>query len=244
MDLGLTQKTVIVTGGAAGLGQSITSGFLQEGANVTVVDLNRPSEQENQSLIYVKADITCPDDIDRAIQRTLEQFHGIDILVNNAGIWPDNPFIDLELEQWEKVLRVNLTGHFLITQRFIRYLLSQSRHGTIINIVSPVAFQGTSGGHSHYASAKAGLLSLTQSIAREFSGKGIRVVGIAPGIMRTDMTDATINERGENYYMSRIPLGRFAEPDEVANMVVFLASDRASYVTGATIDVTGGMLLR
>jgi 3-oxoacyl-[acyl-carrier protein] reductase len=226
------------------LGRSIVSGFLLEGANVTAVDLGQPSQQETPGYFYLKANITSPSDVEGVIQQTIDRFQAIDILVNNAGIWPDNPILDMELDQWEKVLRVNLTGHFLFSQRFVRYLVRQKRKGTIINIVSPVAFQGTSGGHSHYAAAKAGLVSLTQSLAREVSSKGIRVVGVAPGIMRTEMTSATIDERGNEYYLSRIPMGRFASPDEVANVVIFMASDRASYVTGATIDVTGGMLLR
>jgi 3-oxoacyl-[acyl-carrier protein] reductase len=244
MNLGLKNKTVIVTGGTAGLGAAISSAFQEEEANVVIVDVSKRDLTEKPRQVFIRGDITRVEDIDAAIALARERFGGMDILVNNAGIWPNTPFVNMPLDEWEKVLKVNLTGHFLFTQRFILYLIAEKRTGQVVNIVSPVAFQGTSGGHSHYAAAKAGLVSLTQSLAREVSGQGIRVVGVAPGIMRTDMTSTTIDDRGEQYYMSRIPLGRFADPGEVANVVVFMASERASYVTGAIIDVTGGMLMR
>jgi 3-oxoacyl-[acyl-carrier protein] reductase len=244
MNLGLKDKTIIVTGGSVGLGAAICTEFQNEGANVVVFDLLQKEIPASTGILQFTGDVTQPQDIDHAIQQAVAEFGGLDILVNNAGIWPEHPFIDMAVEDWERTIRVNLTGPFLFCNKFIRYLVAEKRPGQIINIVSPVAFQGSTRGHSHYAAAKAGLVSLTQSLAHEVSGKNIRVVAVAPGIMDTGMTHQTITERGKDYYLKRIPLGRFADPAEVASVVVFMASERASYVTGATIDVTGGMLMR
>jgi 3-oxoacyl-[acyl-carrier protein] reductase len=244
MDLGLKNKTVIVTGGASGLGAAICAEFENEGAHVVVFDLSKNMSPQKDGLLHVIGDVTNPKDIDQAFQLAINTFGEVDILVNNAGIWPDSRFVDMPVEEWERTLNVNLTGPFLFSQKFIRHLMDEKRPGQIINIVSPVAFQGSTGGHSHYAAAKAGLVSLTQSLAREVSAAGIRMVAVAPGVMCTDMTSSTIADRGAHHYLDRIPLGRFGEPAEVASVVVFMASERASYVTGATIDVTGGMLMR
>jgi len=244
MDLGLKNKTVIVTGGASGLGAAICAEFENEGANVVVFDLFNNTNVIKDKVLNVIGDVTNPKDIDQTMQLAINKFGKVDILVNNAGIWPYSPFVDMPEEDWERTLKVNLTGPFLFCKKLIHHLIEVKQQGQIVNIASPVAFQGSTGGHSHYAAAKAGLVSLTQSLAREVSASGIRVVAVAPGIMCTDMTRSTITDRGDHYYLDRIPVGRFAEPVEVANVVVFMASEQASYITGATIDVTGGMLMR
>lgn len=242
MNLGLENKTVIVTGGATGLGAAICTGFAQEGAHRVIFDLvEPPASRVGESSLYINGDVTRPEDIQGALDAAHEKFHGIDILVNNAGIWPSAKVVDMNDSEWERVLRVNLTGAFLFSKRFVSYLLSQKRPGQIINIVSPVAFQGSANGHSHYAAAKAGLVSFTRSLALETAGSGIRVVAVAPGLMRTEMTRSTFDANYDNY-IKRVPLGRFIEPDEVAQVVVFMASERASCITGATINATGGML--
>ena len=243
MDLGLKYKTVIVTGGASGLGAMIGTAFQQEGANLVIFDLAQPRVQAGENFLYTAGNVTRADDIDRALVAANEKFGGIDILVNNAGIWPATKVIDMLDEEWEKMLKVNLTGAFLFSKRFLHNLTAKKHPGRIINIVSPVAFQGSGNGHSHYAAAKAGLVSFTQSLALEVAKSGIRVVAVAPGIMRTDMTRSTLDLTPENY-LNRIPIGRFVEPAEVANIVVFVASDKASCITGSTIDATGGMLMR
>jgi 3-oxoacyl-[acyl-carrier protein] reductase len=241
MNLGLRGKTVIVTGGASGLGAAIGAAFQQEGANLVIFDLAGPTELAKDSLSVV-GDITKAEDIERALITAHKNFGAIDILVNNAGTWPSTKVPDMADEEWERVLSVNLTGAFLFCKRFLRYLAAETRRGQIINIVSPVAFQGSGNGHSHYAAAKAGLVSFTQSLALEVARRGIRVVAVAPGIMRTDMTRAALDAAPESY-LNRIPIGRFVGPTEVANIVVFVASDMASCITGATIDATGGMLM-
>ncbi len=242
MNLNLANKTVIVTGGVSGLGAAIGAAFAQEGANLAIFDLcNPPSSPLGKKSIFLKGDVTCAEDIERALNQIDREFGSIDILINNAGIWPSTRVHDMPDEEWERTLRVNLTGAFLFSKRFVRYLEAEKRPGKIINIVSPVAFQGSANGHSHYAAAKAGLVSFTRSLALECAESGVRVVAVAPGIMQTEMTRTAIDSHGKNY-LQRIPIGRFIKPAEVANVVVFMASEAASCVTGTTIDATGGML--
>lgn len=243
MDLGLKDKTVLVTGGASGLGAAIGAAFQQEGANLIIFDLNLPVGALNDHTLWVQGNVTCKEDIEQALNEGCEKFDAVDILINNAGIWPSTRVVDMAEEEWERTIRINLTGAFLFSQCFLRYLNKEQRAGKIINIVSPVAFQGSGNGHSHYAAAKAGLVSFTQSLSQEVAKTGTRVVAVAPGIMITDMTRQTLDAAGESY-RKRIPIGRFIEPAEVANVVVFAASDRASSITGSTIDATGGMLMR
>ena len=146
-------------------------------------------------------------------------------------------------QQWEKTQQVNLTGPFLCCREAVRRWLDAGRTGRIVNVGSQAAFYGSTSGHAHYAASKAGLVALTVSLAREVAPHGIHVNGVAPGMMNTEMArEALVAD--QQRYLDRIPVQRIADPAEVANMVVFLASDRASYMTGATVDVTGGMLMR
>jgi 3-oxoacyl-[acyl-carrier protein] reductase len=242
MELGLKSKTVIVTGGASGLGAAICKAFDREEANLVIFDRALSGSNPYHRDVLVRlGDVTSAEDIEAALTAAHQQFGSIDILINNAGTWPSAKVVDMADEEWERTLRVNLTGAFLFSKRFVRYLDAEKKPGTIINIVSPVAYQGSSNGHSHYAAAKAGLVSFTRSLALELAGTGVRVVAVAPGIMQTEMTKSALDASAENY-LKRIPIGRFVEPDEVANVVVFLTSDLASSITGTTIDATGGML--
>jgi 3-oxoacyl-[acyl-carrier protein] reductase len=167
----------------------------------------------------------------------------LDILINNAGIWLTGWIQDIPLEDWELTMDVNLTAPFLTSQYFAKSNLKKKRPGKIINVTSQAAFNGSTTGHSHYAASKAGMVALTISMARELSSKGITVNGVAPGVVETDLIRESIIDK-PGYYEGRIPMGRVAQPEDVANIVVFLASEPASYLTGTTIDVTGGMLMR
>jgi len=242
MDLKLKDKTVIVTGGRSGLGATICSGFINEGANVVAFD-KLPSSKISQTnhLVYLQGDVTHLEDIDKAITKALDTFGQIDILVNNAGIWPSKRIIEMTEEEWDQVIRINLTGAFLFCRQFVKYLVDKNRVGSIVNIVSPAAYQGSANGHSHYAASKAALLSFTRSLALEMANKGIRAVAVAPGVMQTEMTQSMLETKSESY-LKRIPLGRFILPEEVANVVLFAASERASSITGTMLDATGGML--
>ena len=238
MNLELENKTVIVTGGVSGLGAVIGSRFVQEGCKLSVFDLSKPSGSTG---LFCLGDVTKATDIENCLSKTKEKYGAIDILINDAGIWPSSKVVEMSEAEWEKVINVNLTGAFLFSKKFVEYLQSNQRSGNIINIVSPVAFQGSANGHSHYAAAKAGLVSFTRSLALEVAKTGIRVVAVAPGVMQTEMTKDTLEKNSEEY-LKRIPTGSFVKPVDVANVVVFMASNLAKAVTGTTIDATGGML--
>lgn len=253
MDLNLNGKVVIVTGGGSGLGASISELFAKEGAQVVVnylVDqtnvfkfVDSINEKYNAQAIPLYGDITSAADIDNIIARCVDMYGKVDILVNNAGIWPTQFVENMSDEEWERTVRINLTGPFMFSKRVVKHLIERKSKGKIINIVSQAAFHGSTSGHAHYAAAKGGLVTFTVSLAREVAKYGINVTAVAPGMMRTPMNKKELAER-ESEYIQRIPLGRISDPIEVAYSVAFLASDKADYITGATIDVTGGMLMR
>jgi 3-oxoacyl-[acyl-carrier protein] reductase len=253
MDLNLRGKVEIVTGGGSGLGAAISEVFTEEGVNVIVnylVDeanvfkfVDQINEKYNSKAIPLYGDITNAKDIENIIARATDIYGGVDILVNNAGIWPTCFVSDMTDEAWEKTVRINLTGPFMFSKRVVDHFIQRKSKGKIINIVSQAAFHGSTSGHAHYAAAKGGLVTFTVSLAREVAKYGINVTAVAPGMMRTPMNKKELAER-EDKYIERIPLGRISDPKEVAYTVAFLASDKTDYITGATIDVTGGMLMR
>ncbi len=255
MDLNLKGKTALVTGGGSGLGRAITEEFAREGVNVTVS--YRSKEKETKAFleelnsrygtrsIAVKADVSNKQDLSSLFDTACETFGKLDILVNNAGVWLSSYVKDMPEEDFEKTFAGDLEAPFLLSKKMVNHLLEQKSRGKIINIVSQAAFHGSTTGHAHYAAAKGGLVIFTVSLAREVAQYGINCNCVAPGIMRTKlMSGALSSENGEEYYKDRIPLKRIAEPNEVAYTVLFLASDKADYITGATIDVSGGMLMR
>ena len=167
----------------------------------------------------------------------------MDILINDAGIFLQGWCQDISLEDWQRTMNVNLTASFLTSQYFAKANLDAGRGGKIINVNSQAAFHGSTTGHVHYAASKAGMAAMTISMARELSPKGITVNAVALGIVETDMIAKSMAEH-PGYYESRIPIGHVAKPEEVADVIVFLASSPADYMTGATVDLTGGMLMR
>jgi len=253
VDLNLKGKTAIVTGGGSGLGAAISELLVQEGATVVVnylVDqsnvfkfVDKLNEKYNADCIPLYGDITNASDIDNIIARCKDIYGKVDILVNNAGVWPTQYVENMTDEEWEKTVRINLTGPFMFSKRMVNHLIERKSPGKIINIVSQAAFHGSTSGHAHYAAAKGGLVTFTVSLAREVAKYGINVNAVAPGMMRTPMNKKELAER-EADYIERIPLRRISDPIEVAYTVAFLSSDKADYITGATIDVTGGMLMR
>lgn len=253
MNFNLKGKVAIVTGGGSGLGAAISEVLAEEGTNVIVnyiVDeakvfkfVDRLNEKYGTRCMPLYGDITNSKDIESIIARVDDFYGRIDILVNNAGIWPTAFVKDMSDEDWETTIKINLTGTFLFSKRIVNYLIGEKSKGKIINIVSQAAFHGSTSGHAHYAAAKGGVVTFTISLAREVARHNINVTAVAPGMMRTPMNVNELAER-EHEYIERIPLGRIAEPREVAYTVAFLASDKSDYITGATIDVTGGMLMR
>lgn len=260
MDLHLKDKVALVTGGSRGLGEAICLGLAAEGARVAVNyyrDLERGADfveeatavakriksECGQDALPVPGDVANLDDVRRMFDLAETAFGPVDILVNNAGIWPTALVKDMTDGQWRSTVEINLTGPFYTCREAVRRWLAAGRGGRIVNITSQAAFHGATSGHAHYAATKAGLVSFSISLAREVAQNGIRVNLVAPGMMSTEMAREALEKNVERY-LERIPLRRIAEAREVADVVVFLASERASYMTGATVDVTGGMLMR
>jgi 3-oxoacyl-[acyl-carrier protein] reductase len=260
MDLGLAEKVAIVTGGSRGLGRAICLGLAAEGAKVAInyyrnvqegIDLEDEAWQSAKQIeadydveaVTVAGDVTNCADVVGMFNAAEERFGSVDVLINNAGVWPSAYVKDMSEEQWERTLEINLTGPFLTCREAVRRWLAAGKAGRIVNVSSQAAFHGSTSGHADYAASKAGLVALTVSLAREVAASGIYVNAVAPGMMKTDMAHGVL-ETDKERYLQRIPLGRIAEPAEMADVVVFLASGRASYITGATFDVSGGMLMR
>jgi 3-oxoacyl-[acyl-carrier protein] reductase len=260
MDLNLNDKVALVTGGSRGLGRAICLGLAAEGVRVAINyyrDLGRGVDLVDEATelagviqreyhvdaLPVPGDVSRADNVVEMFNLTQTAFGPVDVLVNNAGIWPTAFVRDMTEQEWNATLAVNLTGVFLTCRRAVRRWLDADRTGRIVNVTSQAAFHGSTTGHAHYAAAKAGVVNFTVSLAREVAERQIHVNAVAPGMMTTEMARDAL-DKNRDAYVQRTPLRRIADPAEVANVVTFLASDRASYMTGATVDVTGGMLMR
>lgn len=244
-------KVCIVTGSGRGIGRAIALAFAQEGADVTV-NVSRNMDQANEVVeeiekmgrraIAVKADVSVREDAVALVKATIDAFGKVDILVNNAGIARPALLNKMTEEEWDKVIEVDLKGVFNCIQAVIPYMIKQ-RYGKIINISSTSALIGFTG-NANYAAAKAGCEALTKTAAKEFAKYGIYVNCVAPGLIETEMSKAIReNPKLKQKYLSWTLLGRFGKPEEVAAAVLFLASDKASYITGQTLYVDGGQLI-
>jgi 3-oxoacyl-[acyl-carrier protein] reductase len=251
MDLGLQNKVALVTGGSRGLGRAICLALAGEGAKVAVnfvrtdpADLVKElAGLRGANAVAVRGDVSQPEAVRAIFDRTERELGPVDILINNAGTWPTALIKDMTDEQWASALAVNLTAPFLTCREAVRRWLPADRKGRIVNVTSLTAYHGSTMGHSHYAAAKAGLANFTISLAREMAPHGIAVNSVAPGFMETDMV-AEAWQRNRAKYLERIPLGRIGDPAEVAAAVLFLASARASYITGTALHVNGGIEMR
>ena len=245
----LTDKTAVVTGGSRGIGRAIAVSLAAEGAKVAVIYAgNAAAAEETLSLIKeqggeavaMQCDVADDAAVSDMINAVKEQFGSVDILVNNAGITRDGLLMRMKEGDWQAVLDTNLTGVFHCTKAVTKLMMKQ-RSGAIINITSVVGQTGNAG-QANYAAAKAGMIGFTKSVAKELASRGIRVNAVAPGCIDTDMT-AVLSDAVKEDMLKSIPLGRVAQPEEVAKAVVFLASDNASYITGQTLNVDGGMVM-
>lgn len=242
----LDKQTAIVTGAARGIGRAICLNLAERGANIIATDMLRDELNETIAQVEAKgvgaiaevADVTKEENIERLIDMATEKFGKLDIIVNNAGITRDTLVVSMTDEQWDAVMNVNLRAVFLGTRAAAKVMLRQ-RSGRIINMAS---FSGLSGnaGQANYAASKAGVIGLTKSVAKELGKRGVTCNAIAPGFIKTDMTDA-LPQKVKDMVKLVIPMQRFGTPEEIAGVVAFLAGPDSAYMTGQVLSVDGGM---
>ena len=245
----LRDKTAIVTGGSRGIGHAIVMALVREGANVVVADVNLEAAEQvageitnlGGQALAVKANVADPAEAAEMIKAAINKFGKVDILVNNAGITRDTLLMRMKEEDWDAVINVNLKGVFNCTKAVLGPMVKQ-RYGRIVNIASIVGLMGNAG-QANYGAAKAGIIGFTKSVAREVASRNITLNAVAPGFIQTQMTDV-LPESAKAKLKEQIPLGRLGLPEDIANTVVFLVSDKASYITGQTIAVDGGMVMQ
>ncbi len=244
----LKDKISIVTGGARGIGKKITEYLLKEGSIVYFFDINdeegKKTENEfankfgKDNVYYFNVDITNEDNVKKSISRITDDRYSIDILVNNAGITKDNLILRMQLDDWKKVIEINLTGAFVCTKHVVKSML-KSRQGKIINISSIVGVHGNAG-QCNYSASKAGLIGFTKSIAKELAGRNIQVNAIAPGYIDTEMTKK-LSDKVRDKLIELIPSKKLGTVDDIAKVVLFLASKDSNYINGFVVNIDGGM---
>jgi 3-oxoacyl-[acyl-carrier protein] reductase len=244
----LLDRVSVVTGGVQGIGRAIALNLARRGSDVAVMDMKDQGSAEllseirnlGRKALFVKANVALAPEVESAARAILDSLEKVDILVNNAGITRDALLIRMDEKSWDSVLEVNLKGTFNCTRVFLKEMLKR-RYGRIINVSSVVGIMGNAG-QSNYAASKAGVIGFAKSVAKEVASRGITVNAVAPGFIDTAMTQV-LSEQAKASFMSSIPLARMGSAEDVANAVAFLASDSASYITGQTIHVDGGMLM-
>ncbi len=249
MQIDLQNKVALVTGASRGIGRACALALAQSGAQVVINYRGQQQaadalvaqiEQAGGKAIAVQADVSQADDVERLVKGTTDAFGRLDILINNAGITRDNLLLRMKDAEWDDVLNTNLRGTFLLTKAVLRPMM-KARWGRIISISSVVGLTGNAG-QANYAAAKAGLIGFTKSVAREMASRSITANVVAPGFIDTDITK-DLSDDIKTAVVNTIPAGRFGQPDDVAAVVAFLASDHAAYITGQTLAVDGGMTM-
>lgn len=245
----LQNQVALVTGASRGIGREIALELARQGADVVVNYAGNEQKAKEvvegitklgQRAIAIRCDVANSDDVAAMIKTTIDEFGKIDVLVNNAGVTRDNLLMRMKEEEWDAVINTNLKGVFLCTKSVTRPMMKQ-RQGTIINVASVVGISGNAG-QANYVAAKAGVIGLTKTTAKELASRNIRVNAVAPGFISTDMTDELTEEMKESL-LQQIPLARLGEPSDIAKVVAFLASGDSAYMTGQTLTVDGGMVM-
>ena len=244
----LNDKVAMVTGAARGLGQAIAVKLAEAGADVALCDLNTEWLEETAGKVKALGrraecygvNVADGASVTEGVKAIEKDFGKIDVLVNNAGITKDGLLMRMSEDDWDAVLNVNLKGVFLCTKAAMRGMMKQ-RSGTIVNIASVIGLMGNAG-QANYAASKGGVISFSKTVAKELSSRNVRCNAVAPGFIRTAMTDA-LDVEVQNKMKELIPLARFGEPEDVANVVLFLASDASAYVTGQVLSTCGGMVM-
>ena len=240
----LKNKNVIITGASGGIGNSIVEKFSEYGANILASGTKKEKLEELKSkfgnIKIFQFDISQSEKIEEFIENASKELGGLDCIVNNAGITNDNLAIRMSIEEWKKVIDVNLTSTFLMSKFSIKKML-KNKKGKIINITSVVGHTGNLG-QANYTASKAGIVAMSKSLSIEYAKKNINVNCISPGFIKTTMTDK-IDEKFKEIIISKIPSARLGEPKDIANAVLFLASNQSEYINGETLHVNGGMYL-
>lgn len=245
----LDGKVALVTGASRGIGRAVAIRLAKSGAKIAVnyagnqaaaEEVKQIIEQNGGEAILVQADISNAESVDAMVATVMEAFGRIDILVNNAGITRDTLLMRMKEADWNAVIQTNLTGVFYVTKAISKIMMKQ-RSGKIVNMSSVVGLMGNAG-QANYAAAKAGVIGFTKSMAKELAARNITVNAIAPGFIATDMT-AVLSDKVKEDLATKIPMGRLGEADDIASAVLFLVSDSASYITGQTLNVDGGMVM-
>jgi 3-oxoacyl-[acyl-carrier protein] reductase len=241
----LDQKTALVTGAANGIGRATAEAFLREGATVVLADVDAEAGRAAADALgerahFERLDVTDADAVEAVVAGVVARYGRLDVLVNNAGIVRDARLVKMTLDEWQAVLDVNLKGVFLCGQAAAR-VMSEQGSGVILNASSVVGLYGNFG-QSNYVATKAGVIGMTKTWARELGRKGVRVNAVAPGFIGTEMVEA-IPDKVIAMMEEKAPLGRIGRPEDIAEAYVFLASDRAAFITGATLSVDGGIVL-
>ena len=243
----LENKIALVTGAARGIGQAIALQLANDGADLALCDVKVEWLEETANKVKALGrrvetyamNVADGAAVGEAVNKVVADFSRIDVLVNNAGITRDTLLIRMSEEDWDAVLDINLKGAFLVTKAVVKYMMKQ-RSGAIVNIASVVGIMGNAG-QANYTASKAGLIALTKTTAKELGSRNVRVNAVAPGFIRTAMTDK-LSEQAKEAMLRNVPLGRPGEPEDVAKAVAFLAGDNAAYVNGQTLAVCGGMV--
>lgn len=245
----MNNKVALVTGGTRGIGKAIAEKFAKQNYDLIINyvsdktdldELKKHFSEFGAKVLFIKTDVTDFSSCEDMIKKSIEEYGKIDVLVNNAGVTKDNLIMRMKEEDFDRVIDINLKGTFNVTKNVIPYMVKQ-KEGKIINISSVVGVVGNAG-QANYSASKAGIIGFTKTLAKELSSRNIRVNAVAPGFIKTDMTDVLSDTVKENIN-SQIPLRRMGTPEEVAELVYFLADDSSSYITGQVINVDGGMVM-